>query len=146
MRRASRVVAPAVLLAGCTILTPTVDQVPPDAAAPDGQTLVLRVANRADRELAVTWEFSAPAIEGEGIGGPVPACETGAIALGTVAGAYRVFVDGEEVHAGQAPARDHGYLVLGVDVTPDGRATLRVPQRWTAIAPVFRTVPMAECG
>lgn len=145
MRWADRGVALALLLAGCTLVTTPVDEAPPDVPGPDGQTLVLQVVNRAERDLEVTWEFSAPDMTGEG-SGPIPGCESGAISLGTVAGEYRLFIDGEDVHAGTAPSRDDGYLVLGISVAPDGSAAVNRPQAWTMLEPVFRTVPLGGCG
>ena len=101
-----------------------------------GPTLVVEVTNRSARELPASYEFSASASSGGGEG-LVNSCEHLSQVWGDVAGTFTISIDGKPVlDAEVAPGTPlEGYLVVRIEVDPDGEAQAIGPPRWTRQPP-----------
>lgn len=131
---------------GCApVVMPVGEPAPPGGAI--GPQLVVAVANRSDRDVAVGYEFEAPSSGGGGEG-LVARCELQEVMFGEVAGRYQVIVDREAAFDGVVPPGGpaDGFLVVRLIVEPDGAVRLDGQPAWTRIPPALVNRPLAGCG
>ncbi|MGH2417466.1 MAG: hypothetical protein ACRDFY_03960 [Candidatus Limnocylindria bacterium] len=134
----------ALLLTACMPVAVPLQQAP--AAPMEGPQLAVEIANGSNRELAIGYDFTAPASSGGGEGG-VPACERTLIHFALVEGDYEVTLDGEPVSSGTVPANLPGsaWILVRLTVDADGM------HEWlgsavVAQAPEPFSRPVAGCG
>jgi len=141
MRRATITAVVGLLLAGCWPVG--VERGP---AGRIGPTLLVEVTNRSARELPASYEFTAAASMGGGES-LVASCERLTQVWGDVAGTFAISIDGKPVlDAEVAPGTPlEGYLVVRIEVGPDGEASVIGAPRWTRLAPDPGAQPV-PCG
>jgi hypothetical protein len=91
-----------------------------------GPTLVVDVANRSDRDVAVGYEYEAFGTSGLGEALST-ACRREALQFEPISGQYKIFVDGDAVTNGMVATLPGEFLVLTLRIHENGGIEVAEP-------------------